>query len=127
MPPRGLPRGFPAKPMKHALCIGEALVDLIADGGPDAASTTLLYRAHPGGAPANVAVAVARLGGGSRFLGKIATDAMGQLVFRALVDNRVDVRYVRRSGSATTTVALVSVDANQGRRFTFVPTPPIPN
>lgn len=104
--------------MKHVLCIGEALVDLIVDDGPDA-SATLLYRAHPGGAPANVAVAVARLGGGARFLGKIATDAMGQMVFRALVDNRVDVRYVRRTGSATTTVALVSVDANQGRRFTF--------
>lgn len=67
---------------------GEALVDLVPDP-------------VPGGGPMNVAVAAARLEAPSAFVGCVSTDANGDLIWRHLVANGVDVRASRRTDAPT--------------------------
>ena len=103
--------------MKHVISLGEMLIDLIP--------TTQIrlgeacYAPHPGGAPANVAVAIARLGGSSRFLGGVSEDLFGQLLLLVLADNHVDIQYVRTVKGASTTLALVTLQTDGQRQFTF--------
>src|SRR5438270_556491 len=103
--------------MKHIINLGEVLIDIIP-------STQIrlgeaCFSPHPGGAVANVAVAIARLGGSSRFIGGVSEDEFGRLLVQVLSENHVDIRYVRVKREASTAVALVTLDADGQRRFTF--------
>ena len=97
-------------------CFGEALVDFLAD---PAAAEGRLFAANPGGAPANVAVGVARLGGDARFIGMLAEDLFGARLDAALRAHGVDVAHVRRTAEAPTALAFVSLDAGGERSFAF--------
>ena len=106
--------------MKYVLCVGEMLIDFIPtapihslEGGESC------YRPHPGGAPANVSVAVARLGGAARFLGKFSQDAFGQLLIQVLQNNTVDTQYVQSTNDGATALALVALQDNGQRQFSF--------
>jgi fructokinase len=72
---------------------GEALVDLVDDGGS--------RRAVAGGGPFNTAVALGRLDVPVAFLGAISLDSYGQILAQLLVDARVDTSLVRRSDLPT--------------------------
>lgn len=103
--------------MKHIINLGEVLIDVIP--------TTQIrlgeacYSPFPGGAVANVAVAIARLGGLSRFIGGVSEDEFGRLLVQVLADNHVDTRYVCVIKEAPTAVALVTLHAGGQRHFTF--------
>lgn len=104
--------------MKAVLGFGEALIDLLAlppaaDGGAP------LFVQQAGGAPANVTVAAARLGVPSRFAGMLGRDAFSDFLLRSLVENGVDVRHVRRTADAPTALAVVALDAQGERSFSF--------
>jgi fructokinase len=90
--------------MSYAAVLGEALIDLLetelADGGPG-------YRPAVGGAPFNVAVGVARLGGGAEFVGSVSTDRLGERLHEFLVRNGVGTGAAKRVG-VPTTLALTS-------------------
>jgi len=74
--------------MGYAAVLGEALIDLLeGDCGPDR-----VYRPAVGGAPLNVAVGVARLGGRAEFVGSLSTDGLGQRIRRFLADAGVGLR-----------------------------------
>jgi len=104
---------------KSILSIGEMLIDFIPDASlPPGAGGALSYRPHPGGAPANVSVAAARLGGASCFVGKLSEDSLGQLLMRTLVENDVETRFIPRT-KAPTSLALVTLGADGERQFTF--------
>lgn len=103
--------------MKHIISLGEVLIDLIPSTRVHLAETC--YTPYPGGAIANVAVAIARLGGSSRFIGGVSDDEFGQLLVRVLVDNHVDTHYIRVVKKAPTAIALVTLHAQGQRRFTF--------
>ena len=53
--------------------LGDAVVDLVPDGRER-------YLKCPGGAPANVAVGVARLAGNSGFIGRVGADPLGHFL-----------------------------------------------
>lgn len=96
--------------------LGEALIDLTQigcreDGVP-------LLAANPGGAPANVAVAVSRLGGRAAFLGMVGKDGFGTYLREVLKENNVDTTGLC-TGDAPTTMAIVSVDTHGERDFRF--------
>ena len=97
--------------------IGEILIDL-TQTGVNAAGVPQ-FSANPGGAPANVAVAAARLGAKSAFWGKVGDDGFGNYLRKVLTDNGVDASGLR-TGSQPTTIAVVSVDEAGERSFRFL-------
>lgn len=105
---------------KYILSVGEMLIDFIPDT-PNIVGVGGMpcYHPHPGGAPANVAVAIARLGGSARFIGKLSEDGFGQMLAQVLVDNHVDTLYLSTTSRALTSLALVTLSANGQRQFTF--------
>jgi fructokinase len=101
--------------MNSVCCFGEALIDF--HGSTSGSAPT--FTAHAGGAPANVAVAVARLGGPSTFVGMFGRDVFGDLLLRELAEARVEISHARRTDAANTALAFVSHAANGERDFTF--------
>jgi len=93
-------------------CFGEALIDMLAE--PEGS-----YRPYAGGAPANVAVAAAKLGMPSAFVGMLAKDAFGDFLLQSLAAAGVSTGYVQRTDAANTALAFVSLDAHGERRFSF--------
>ncbi|MFO7173634.1 MAG: carbohydrate kinase [Bacillota bacterium] len=103
-------------------CVGEALIDLVADA-PGPLRHARAFRPAPGGAPANVAVGVARLGGPARFLGKVGDDEFGHLIRETLAAAGVDVSNLRMTAEARTGLAFVSLREDGERDFLFYRSP----
>ncbi|MGH2482596.1 MAG: carbohydrate kinase family protein, partial [Ktedonobacteraceae bacterium] len=103
--------------MQYALFVGEMLIDFIPH--PSNGNGSLCYQPYPGGAVANAAVALARLGGASRFVGKLGEDGFGRLLLNVLRENQVDTRSVPTTTQGNTTLALVTLQANGQREFSF--------
>ncbi|WP_419864486.1 carbohydrate kinase family protein [Candidatus Poriferisodalis sp.] len=89
------------------VCCGEALVDVL-DGDES--------RAVPGGGPMNAAIAAARLGAPSAFVGRVSTDGAGQLIWRHLQGSGVDLRACER-GAEPTARAIISLTPHPSFRF----------
>lgn len=103
--------------MTDLTAVGEILIDLTQTGiSPDGICS---FAANPGGAPANVAVAAARLGASTAFLGKVGRDSFGTILRNTLVKNHVDDSGLRED-TAPTTLAVVSVDEAGERSFSFL-------
>lgn len=103
--------------MMDVTAIGEILIDLTQTGKNE--SGVPLFAANPGGAPANVAVAAARLGCKTAFIGKVGRDSFGAYLRRVLAENQVDGSGMQE-GDTPTTMAIVSVDESGERSFRFV-------
>jgi fructokinase len=102
----------------YAMVMGEALIDLLEadlDG-------ERIYRQAIGGAPLNVAVGVARLGGDVRFAGTLSTDVLGDRMAAFLRAAGVDGQGVRRVG-VPTTLAVTTFEGAEPT-FTFYGEPP---
>lgn len=99
------------------VCFGEALIDFLA--APVVEGEARAFRQFAGGAPANAAVAVARLGGRSEFVGMLGEDMFGDFLLDSLRAAGAGVRYVRRTAAAKTALAFVSLDADGERSFSF--------
>lgn len=108
--------------MKNDVCaFGEILIDFTSDGTN--ASGTRLFAQHPGGAPANVAVGVSRLGGKAAFIGKTGDDMHGTLLKGVLDEEGVDVSNLVQDDSVFTTLAFVDVNDEGERTFSFARKP----
>ena len=103
--------------MPRITAIGEILIDLTQTGYSHQDVAT--FAANPGGAPANVAVAAARLGASTAFVGKVGQDAFGESLRTTLLRNGVDVSGLL-TDPAPTTLAVVSVDGQGERSFSFL-------
>lgn len=103
--------------MADILTLGELLIDL-TQGGTDE-NGNAVFTAFPGGAPANVAVAAARLGAETAFIGKVGSDAFGRSLLAVLEKEGVDTSALFVSLEQPTTLAIVSVDETGERDFTF--------
>lgn len=101
--------------MNTVHCFGEALIDF---HGASMGHTST-FTAHAGGAPANVSVAIARLGGHAAFAGMFGKDVFGDLLLRELIDAGVDTAHTCRTDAANTALAFVSHSANGERAFSF--------
>lgn len=91
--------------------IGEALIDLIqqSDGR---------YEAKPGGAPANVSIALARLGTHVSYAGRMSTDKFGEKLYNWLSPEKIDMALVERT-SDPTTLAVASLDDQGKASYSF--------
>ena len=102
------------------IALGELLTDLTQTGVEDG---TRRFAAYPGGAPANVAVAAARLGASAGFIGKVGADAFGGDLRLTLSRNGVGTAGLYETAEAPTTMAVVSVDERGERSFSFYRSP----
>ncbi len=108
--------------MENNICtFGEILIDFTDSGTTP--SGTKLFAQHPGGAPANVAVGVKRLGGNASFIGKIGDDMHGTLLKGVLDEEGVDVSNLVQDDTVFTTLAFVSVGPEGERQFSFARKP----
>ena len=101
--------------------VGEILVDLTQTGNDG--SNIGQFAANPGGAPANVAVAAAKLGAKTAFVGKIGRDAFGLGLKRTLMENQVDCSGLCEDRAVPTSLAVVTVDGTGERSFSFYRSP----
>jgi len=99
--------------------MGELLIDFVALESGVSVGDASGFQKAPGGAPANVAVAVARLGEESAFLGQVGDDPFGHYLRDVLDAEDVDVSGLRFSQQARTMLAFVSLAAGGERSFVF--------
>lgn len=95
--------------------LGDAVVDLIPDGENH-------YLRCAGGAPANVAVGIARLGGESAFIGRVGKDPLGEFMQQTLQQENVQTSHMILDPQQRTSTVVVGLD-NGERSFTFMVNP----
>jgi len=105
--------------MIDVVTLGELLIDFV----PTQSGVSLIdapsFKKAPGGAPANVAAGLAKLGVSTAFLGKVGDDAFGQFLKTTLEKVGVDTRGVVFSQDARTALAFVSLRSDGEREFMF--------
>ena len=107
-----------AEAVGKIVTLGEVVADVYLERGPS--EVELHFTARPGGAPANVAVAAAKLGAQAAFVGRLGDDLFGEFILHALEAVGVDISAVLRQPPPTrTTLAFVEVSADGDREFTF--------
>ena len=109
--------------MKKVVAIGELLIDFVPQQKGCALDEVTHFERVAGGAPANVATAVARLGNPAAMISQVGEDAFGTHILKVLHANGVDTQWVFRTGRANTGLAFVSLDATGNREFSFFRNP----
>jgi fructokinase len=102
--------------MKKIYCIGELLVDFIGQTGQGIEKSTQFAKLA-GGAPANVAAAVAKLGGAAAFMGQVGDDSFGRFLLSSLAELGININLCTSAGK--TTLAFVALDRLGERDFEF--------
>ncbi|MDE3212316.1 MAG: carbohydrate kinase [Bacteroidota bacterium] len=101
------------------LCIGEALIDMICTDTGVSLSKGEHFLKKPGGAPTNVAAAIAALGGEVLLSAKVGADPFGNQLIEVMKDFGVSTRWMVQDKEAFTTFAFVSLMENGERDFVF--------
>ena len=105
--------------MPKALCIGELLIDFVSTTPDVTLAEAPGFAKAPGGAPANVAVGLARLGMDAGFIGKVGADAFGDFLRETLQQNSVDTTYLIAGEESRTTLAFVATRSDGMKDITF--------
>jgi len=105
--------------MKKILCIGEALIDMICTDKNVSLSDGNHFLKKAGGAPMNVAAAIAALGGEVAVSAKVGTDPFGKHLIEVLDSFKVDTTHILTDKDYFTTFAFVSLMDNGERDFYF--------
>jgi len=100
--------------MQGVITLGEALIDFtpLDDQNMD-------FRKNPGGAPANVAVALSRLGVDVSFVGKVGNDVLGNFLAKKLQSENVNIENLVLTDEAKTAITFVTLDEDGDRSFDF--------
>ena len=93
--------------MAGIVVLGEALIDVFAGEGLSLGEAKSLYPS-PGGAPANVAVALARLGADVGFIGKVGADDYGSYLIDLMASEGVDTIHLVADPGGPTMLAIVA-------------------
>lgn len=105
--------------MVDIVTLGELLIDFV----PTVSGVSLIeapaFKKAPGGAPANVAAGLAKLGKSCAFLGKVGDDPFGKFLEKTLRDLGVDTQGLIFSDRARTALAFVSLRSDGEREFMF--------
>jgi len=105
--------------MPDVIAFGELLIDFV----PTVSGVSLIdapaFKKAPGGAPANVAAGLAKLGVSAGFMGKVGDDPFGRFLAETLRSVGVDTTALQFSAEARTALAFVSLRADGEREFMF--------
>jgi fructokinase len=105
--------------MKKILCIGEALIDMICTDKGKSLSDGNNFLKKAGGAPTNVAAAIAALGGHVELLAKVGVDPFGRHLIDVMQEFNVSTKWIIQDPDYFTTFAFVSLMENGERDFYF--------
>ncbi|RKU17356.1 carbohydrate kinase [Candidatus Poribacteria bacterium] len=105
--------------MPKALCIGELLIDFVSTTPDVPLAEAPGFVKAPGGAPANVAVGLAKLGVDAGFIGKVGADPFGDFLTETLQQNNVDTTYLIAGETSRTTLAFVATRSDGMKDITF--------
>jgi fructokinase len=105
--------------MKKILCIGEALIDMICTDRGKTLSDGQHFLKKPGGAPTNVAAAIAALGGRVELISKVGDDPFGRQLIAVMEECGVLTRSILLDKNHFTTFAFVSLMDDGERDFVF--------
>ena len=109
--------------MPKVFTIGEALIDFAPIESGKGLKHISEFKKLPGGAPANVAACVAKLGGESAFIGMLGKDGFGDFLVETLHKENVDTSYIKRTTKANTGLAFVALSNDGEREFSFYRNP----
>ncbi|XP_062233226.1 probable fructokinase-6, chloroplastic isoform X1 [Phragmites australis] len=107
----------------HVVCFGELLIDFVPTVNGVSLAEASAFKKAPGGAPANVAVGIARLGGSSAFIGKVGDDEFGYMLSDILKQNNVNNQGLLFDPHARTALAFVTLRSDGEREFMFYRNP----
>lgn len=105
--------------MSRLVSIGEVLIDFMPQEKGCALKDVVHFEKAPGGAPANVAAAVAKYGHEAIMLTKLGVDAFGDFLIETLKNAGVNTEYILRTDKANTGLAFVSLREDGERDFSF--------
>lgn len=105
------------------LCLGELLIDMFPAEVGLGMTEVSAFLPKPGGAPANAAVAAARLGAQSGFIGKVGEDIFGHYLEGVLKEEGVDTRGMRFDTQARTTLVFIAMPDVNSAEFVFYRNP----
>jgi len=100
--------------MEGVITLGEALIDFTPLDNKNRD-----FRKNPGGAPANVAVALSRLGVDVSFIGKVGDDVLGNFLLKKLDSEGVKIDNMILTNEAKTAITFVTLDEDGDRSFDF--------
>lgn len=101
----------------RVLCLGEILFDCLADQVGRSLEAVESWTPYPGGAPANVAAALVKLGTPAGFVGCVGEDAPGEELVQLLTEIGVDTQGIQRHPSAPTRQVYVVRSESGEREF----------
>ena len=101
------------------LCIGEALIDMICTDSGLPLTKGEHFLKKPGGAPTNVAAAIAALGGEVVLAAKVGADPFGQQLIDVMKEFGVSTQWMVQDKNFFTTFAFVSLMQDGERDFVF--------
>jgi fructokinase len=101
--------------MPDIVTLGEGLIDFTYSENEDG----IFYKQNAGGAPANVAAAVCKLGGSSAFIGKVGNDIFGNYLVEELMKTGVDTTGIVRDKKNPTPLAFIR-NVSGKREYVFM-------
>lgn len=104
---------------QNIICLGELLIDFVCTDIDQGLIKGENFLKKAGGAPANVAVAIARLGGNARLAAQVGNDPFGEFLIEMLRSESLDTSLIIRDNHAPTTLAFVGIQHDGERDFVF--------
>ena len=109
--------------MPKALCLGELLIDFVSTTVDVTLAEAPGFAKAAGGATANVAVGLAKLGVDSGFIGKIGDESFGDFLRETLEQSSVDTTYLISEAGSRTTLAFVTTRSDGAKDILFYRNP----
>ncbi|MHA2393163.1 MAG: carbohydrate kinase family protein [Promethearchaeota archaeon] len=109
--------------MIDVIAIGELLIDMIADTPGLSLEDQTTFKRYAGGAPANFAVGIKRLGLTSGVISKVGDDFFGQFLLNTLKKEQVDTSQIKFTNQYKTALAFVGLDDDRKPTFSFYRSP----
>lgn len=105
--------------MKKLCVIGEALIDFIPDTKGQRLKDVSAFKKAAGGAPANVAASVCKLGGQAKMITQLGKDAFGDFLIETMQSCGIDTSDIQQTDMGDTALAFVSLAEDGNRDFKF--------
>jgi fructokinase len=103
--------------------LGEIIMDMFPQEIGRSFAEVTAFLPKPGGAPANVAVAAARLGTAAAYIGKVGEDAFGHVLVDVLRSHNVETRGIAFDPDVRTTMVFITMPDENTQEFVFYRNP----